>query len=255
VSTASWHRNALLPLLAALVALAWLVLLRWPQAPHGRFAHYDAAIAGGLHTAPAAALIVAAWTLMIVAMMLPTSFPLLAIFHRLTRHRDDHALLVLLVVAGYLAVWALVGIAALAAGGALHAVADRSAWARANPAMIGAGILLGAGAYQFSPLKRACLAVCRTPISFLATHWLGRREPGQAFRLGARHGIFCVGCCWPLMLVMFVVGVGSLGWMLALGVIMAIEKNVPWGRRLSAPVGIALLCWGLAAGLRAALAA
>jgi predicted metal-binding membrane protein len=135
----------------------------------------------------------------------------------------------------------------------LHAAVGRAAWLRAHIWLLGAGILALAGLYQFSRWKRACLDVCRTPQSFLATHWLGRREPAQAFRLGARHGIFCVGCCWSLMLLMFVVGAGSVGWMLALGMVMAIEKNVSWGRRLSAPVGVALLCWGAAISLHALL--
>ncbi|MDJ1421590.1 MAG: DUF2182 domain-containing protein [Candidatus Methanoperedens sp.] len=67
----------------------------------------------------------------------------------------------------------------------------------------------------------------------------------QAFRLGIDHGIFCIGCCWSLMLLMFVVGTGNIGWMLALGTIMAVEKNMPWGKRLSAPLGVILLGWGL----------
>jgi len=73
-----------------------------------------------------------------------------------------------------------------------------------------------------------------------------RHEAGQAFMLGIHHGLFCVGCCWTLMLLMFAVGVGNFGWMLTLGAVMAIEKNMPWGRRLSAPLGVVLLAWGLA---------
>jgi predicted metal-binding membrane protein len=79
------------------------------------------------------------------------------------------------------------------------------------------------------------------------SHWQGRAEARQALLLGFRHGLFCVGCCWAIMLLMFVVGTGSVGWMLALGGIMAVEKNMPWGRRLSTPLGLALLA--AAAGL------
>jgi predicted metal-binding membrane protein len=77
-------------------------------------------------------------------------------------------------------------------------------------------------------------------------HWTGKSERTQALRLGLHHGIFCIGCCWSLMLLMFTVGMGNLGWMLLLGAVMAVEKNLPWGRRLSAPLGIVLLCCGLA---------
>ncbi|MCH7577715.1 MAG: DUF2182 domain-containing protein, partial [Chloroflexi bacterium] len=79
----------------------------------------------------------------------------------------------------------------------------------------------------------------------ITEHWLGNRQQAQAFRLGVHHGIFCVGCCWSLMLLMFAVGVGNLGWMLVLGTVMAVEKNLPWGRRLSAPLGVALLAGAL----------
>jgi predicted metal-binding membrane protein len=76
-------------------------------------------------------------------------------------------------------------------------------------------------------------------------HWRGRQEKAQAFRLGAHHGLFCLGCCWSLMLLMFAVGAGNLGWMLALAAVMGVEKNVAWGKKISAPLGILLLGWGL----------
>jgi predicted metal-binding membrane protein len=112
--------------------------------------------------------------------------------------------------------------------------------------MIGGVVLLLAGAYQFTPLKYLCLDKCRSPFSFIAEHWRGRGEQAQAFLLGVHHARFCVGCCWMLMLLSFAVGVGNLGWMLGLGAIMAVEKNLPWGRRLSAPLGVVLLGWGVA---------
>jgi predicted metal-binding membrane protein len=98
-----------------------------------------------------------------------------------------------------------------------------------------------AGVFQFSPLKYRCLDKCRTPLSFVQQHWRGRNERRNAWLLGLHHGAFCVGCCWALMLLMFAVGTGSVGWMLAMGVVMAVEKNLPWGRWLSAPLGAALL--------------
>jgi predicted metal-binding membrane protein len=138
--------------------------------------------------------------------------------------------------------------------GLLHEAVERSAWLGTNAWVISAGIFVLAGLYQFSSLKYACLDQCRSPLSFITEHWRGRRESAHAFHLGVRHGLFCVGCCWSLMLLMFAVGVGNLGWMLALGAFMAIEKNLPWGRRLSAPLGVLLLCCGLALGLKSVLA-
>ena len=102
-----------------------------------------------------------------------------------------------------------------------------------------------AGLYQFSPLKYRCLDECRSPLGFVLNRWRGVAERREAFGLGIAHGLFCVGCCWSLMLVMFAVGLGSLAWMLVLGVITAIEKNVPWGRRLARPLGVVLLLAGL----------
>jgi predicted metal-binding membrane protein len=111
-----------------------------------------------------------------------------------------------------------------------------------------------AGLYQFTPLKYQCLDKCRSPLSFIMGHWQGSHEQAQAFRLGVHHGIFCIGCCWSLMLLMFVVGMANIGWMLALGIVMAVEKNMPWGRRLSAPLGAVLLGWGLILVLVATIA-
>jgi predicted metal-binding membrane protein len=110
--------------------------------------------------------------------------------------------------------------------------------------------VLAAGLYQFTPLKHQCLEKCRSPLNFVMQHWHGGRGEQEAFRLGIHHGLFCIGCCWSLMLLMFVVGVGNLAWMLALATVMTVEKNVAWGRRLSTPLGAALI--GLAAVLVAA---
>jgi predicted metal-binding membrane protein len=98
-----------------------------------------------------------------------------------------------------------------------------------------------AGLFQFSSLKYRCLDKCRSPLSFVLEHWRGHNHAYYAARLGLRHGAYCVGCCWALMLLMFALGTGSLGWMLLLGGIMAVEKNMPWGRHLSAPLGTALV--------------
>ena len=108
---------------------------------------------------------------------------------------------------------------------------------------VGAAVLAGAGLFQFSALKYRCLEQCRTPFGFVVARWHGRSPSREAFRLGLDHGLFCVGCCWALMLVMFVVGIGNLGWMLVLAAAMAAEKNLPWGRRLRTPLGLGLLAW------------
>ena len=242
-------RRLFTALVVALVVLAWLALWVWDLSPYGRFLNHEqlAEVEIGLdgNALLLAAVFVAGWTLMTFAMMLPTSLPLVQMFRRLTQQRADSPRLMVLLIAGYLSVWVLFGVVAHIGDRGLHEIVAMSAWLEANAWLLGAGTLLLAGAYQFTPLKYHCLDKCRSPLSFIMEHWQGSREQTQAFRLGLHHGIFCVGCCWSLMLLMFVVGIGNVGWMLVLGTVMAVEKNMPWGRRLSAPLGVGLLASAL----------
>jgi predicted metal-binding membrane protein len=186
------------------------------------------------------------WVLMITAMMLPTSVPLIALFGAVVRARPDGGRLIGLLLLGYLSVWTMFGIAVHAGDAVLHLLVDSLPWLSQHVGAIATVTVLLAGVYQFTPLKYHCLERCRSPRAFIISRWRGRRPVSEAFDLGIAHGLFCIGCCWSLMLLMFAVGVGSLGWMLVLGAVMAIEKNLPWGRRFSAPVGGLLLAWGTA---------
>src|SRR5919109_2905098 len=188
------------------------------------------------------ALFVAGWTLMSVAMMLPSSLPLVTGFHTMTRR----APLVSLLIAGYLCVWALFGLAVFLADAVLHELIEVTPGLNVRADLIPAGLLLAAGLFQFSPLKYACLKQCRSPLGFLIRRWRGGPRPLRAFTVGIEHGMFCVGCCWGLMLLMVGVGGIHLGWMLVLGAVMFIEKAVTWGRWITMPVGGILALWGLA---------
>jgi len=247
LSRLSQHK-AFLWSISSLIILAWLTLWLWGRSPYGRYLSHEQLGEIGFDSAGsfflAITLYVVGWTLMTVAMMLPTTLPLLEIFRRLTERRIDRLILLALLIAGYLAVWTGFGIAAHGADWLLHEMVERSSWLESHDWIIGSATLVLAGAFQFSRLKYRCLDRCRAPLSFVMERWRGRRDRHNAFLLGVNHGIFCVGCCWALMLLMFGVGVGNLGWMLALGAVMAIEKNLPWGRKLSAPLGVALLVWG-----------
>ncbi len=238
----------LLVTIAGMVVLAWISLWIWKESPYGRFLSHEEndAVAGvGKSYLVLVLLFVAGWTLMTVAMMLPTSLPLVAFFHTFVRKRPDRVLLVALLVVGYLAVWTAFAFAVHVGDLGIHRVVERSGWLEENAWTIVAGTFLFAGIYQFSSFKYKCLDKCRSPMSFVMGHWRGGNEHVQALRLGAHHGLFCVGCCWSLMLIMFAVGVGNIGWMLLLATVMAIEKNMPWGRHLSAPLGAALVVCGL----------
>ncbi len=239
-------RRLFAALMVALITLAWLALWVWGQSPYGRFlSHHSLEAVRG--DAALMLVFVAGWTLMVVAMMLPTSLPLVTLFRTLVRGRPDRARLTVLLIAGYLVVWTLFGILVYSGDWILHGAVEQSTWLEANIIpFIGAGTLIIAGLYQFTPLKYKCLEKCRSPLSFVTEHWRGSHERSQSFLLGAHHGLFCVGCCWSLMLLMFAIGAGSLGWMLVLGAVMAVEKNMPWGRKISTPLGVLLLGWGLA---------
>lgn len=244
-------RKAFLWSISSLVALSWLILWLWGRSPYGRYLGH-AALGEIVREGSATSILMPAtiyllgWILMTVAMMLPTTVPLLDIFRRLTMRRAERSQLLALLIVGYLGVWAGFGVAAHMADWLLHEMVERSPWLEANAWMIGAATLLLAGGFQFSRLKYRCLDKCRTPLSFVMERWRGRHDYRNAFRLGLDHGIFCVGCCWALMLLMFGVGVGNIGWMLALGTVMAIEKNMPWGKKLSVPLGLTLLACGAA---------
>lgn len=235
--------------ITALIALAWVSLWLWKESPYGRFLSHrenEGVHGTGGHYLTLALVFAAGWTLMTAAMMLPTSLPLVAVFRAIVRQRSDQLRLVILLILGYLSVWTLFAVVIHVFDLWIHQTVDHVAWLGAHAWIISAATILWAGIYQFTPLKYRCLDKCRSPLSFVMGHWRGGNEPAQAFRLGAHHGLFCVGCCWSLMLLMFAVGIGNIAWMLLLGTIMAFEKNMPWGAKLSAPLGIALVAWGVA---------
>ncbi len=236
-----WYRLAL----AGLVFSAWAALAAWGASPFAPLLSHHALAGGGL-TLLRLAVFAAGWLLMTIAMMLPGSLPLVNLFRALVAGRADGTTLIVSLIAGYLMVWIAFGVAAFAGDAVLHVAVERSAAAAAWSGWVGVFVLLAAGVYQVTPLKDLCLDKCRSPYSFLAEHWRGRRPRRDALRLGAYHGLFCVGCCWTLMLLMFAVGGVNLGWMLGLGAVMLIERTSKWGRHLVAPVGAVLILCAVA---------
>jgi predicted metal-binding membrane protein len=241
-------------LFAALTASAWIALWAWDAGPYARYLRHPGWVelpfvgaicrnAPNASLALAALLHSAAWLLMIAAMMLPTAFPLLDTFRRMTSARENRRALMGLLIGGYAMAWALFGLVAHGFDAALHRVADQSPIWLAHGWLVGAASVALAGAYQFSRLKHRCLDKCRSPLMFISEYWRGRSARRESFQLGISHGVFCIGCCWALMLLMFTVGTGSVGWMLALGALMAAEKNFRWGRSIGKPLGVALVSW------------
>ena len=174
-----------------------------------------------------AALIFLMWAIMMVAMMLPSAAPTILLVTALAR--DRIAPVAVPFACGYVLVWTGFSLAATA----LQFGLDR------------AGVLsetMATSAYQWTPLKQACLQHCRSPLAFLLGRW--RKGAWGAVTNGMRHGLFCLGCCWMLMVLLFVGGLMNLLWIAALAMLVLLEKTLPWGGRTSRATGAALVVWG-----------
>jgi predicted metal-binding membrane protein len=225
---------------ASLALVAWAALIAWGASPFAGLLDHRG-IGEGVLPISRVVVFVVGWTLMVIAMMLPGSLPLINLFSRMVGGRPGRAALVARLIVGYLGVWAIFGGAAFRGDAFVHAAVARFPPAADATQWIGVAILLLAGVYQVTPLKDMCLTKCRSPYLFLAEHWRGKNPARDALALGARHGLFCVGCCWTLMLLMFAVGGVNLGWMLALGAIMSAERSFRWGQHLTVPLGLVLI--------------
>jgi predicted metal-binding membrane protein len=185
------------------------------------------------------AIFLTGWQTMTVAMMLPSSMPMAYMLVYASRQQARPKRVQAAFLAGYAVVWSAFAVAAFFGDTLVHRLVDRWPWLDANAYLIGALTFMVAGAFQFSPLKERCLTACRSPFSFFVRYY--RKGVGAAWWLGLRHGAFCLGCCWALMLIMFGVGVGSLAWMAVLAGVMVVEKTIPGGQRLSPIIGVVLV--------------
>ncbi|MDO8185476.1 DUF2182 domain-containing protein [Conexibacter sp. JD483] len=230
-------------LTAALALLALVALLSWGLSPYARFLHheYEPASAGG--QAVAIAFFLTGWLLMCTAMMLPTTTALVHAFDRMTQARPlaERARLRLLLIAGFLAVWVVVGYLFRALDVLIHATVDAVGWLGAHAGIVAAVTLAIAGAYQFAPIKQRCLTACRSPRALLTGGWSGARPVADALRIGVAYGRSCVGCCWALMLVMFGLGMSNPALMLGLAALMTAERFAPTRLRLGEAAGMVLL--------------
>ena len=186
------------------------------------------------------------WGVMMVAMMLPSAAPMLLTFAAVARNRrrsDRPYVPVAVFAAGYVAIWCLFSILAAVGQWLLHRAALLSSSMASSSALLAGVLLLAAGIFQFTPLKRSCLTRCRAPLDFIMTRWReGRRG---AFRMGVEHGAYCAGCCWALMALLFVLGVMNILWIAALTIVVALEKMLPRAKWFSAASGFALIGWGI----------
>ena len=221
------------------IALAWLVVIGAELLGVADAVHHDSLIEGQLPLWAALAIFVLAWQSMTAAMMLPSSIPMIRLFHATSRTQPGRGAVTASFLGAYGLVWAAFGAAAFIADALLHQLTETTPWLGTRPWIVSAAVLAIAGAFQFSSLKERCLRECRHPGAFLLQHY--RRGKGAAFELGLRHGLFCLGCCWALMLVMVAVGAANLTWMALLTAVMVYEKTGRLSAEVGRAVGFALL--------------
>jgi len=185
------------------------------------------------------------WAVMMAAMMIPSAAPMILMFARVNRERRERQrpyVPTAVFLAGYLTVWTAFSAVATLLQGALLKAALLSPMMVTTSPVLGGGLLLAAGIFQWTPLKRACLDHCRSPLSVILSEW---REGTQgAFVMGLRHGAYCAGCCWTLMVLLFVAGVMNLLWVAAIAVFVLTEKAAPQGVWVGRAAGLALIAAG-----------
>ena len=240
--TVSRDRAIVLASLVAIAGLAWAYLLSLSQGMAGM----DDMPGMAMTSAPASFLLtVTMWAVMMVGMMLPGAMPMILLFTMVQRKQGKQRVLMTgTFAAGYVLVWSVFAVAAAA----LQKVLSETALLSPSLTFISirlAGVaFLLAAAYEFSPLKNRCLTQCSSPIGFITSHW----RPGVegAFRMGVSHGVFCVGCCWALMLLLFTAGVMNLLWVAVLAILVLLQKVIHYGRATTAVAGIVMTLVGMA---------
>lgn len=223
------QRVVIVAALAGIVALAWLYLFLAAADMTTSMAGMDRHMAMPPKRAVDLLLLLAMWWVMMVGMMLPSAAPVILTFANVNRNRrarGEPYVPAALFTTGYLLTWGAFSVAATLAQWALESATLLSPMDMTTDSRLLGGLLfLAAGLYQFTPVKLACLRSCRSPLDFVLNHW--RAGPGGALRMGMAHGLYCLGCCWILMLLLFVGGVMNLLWVAGLAAVVLIEKLMP----------------------------
>jgi predicted metal-binding membrane protein len=231
--------------LLSVTAIAWVWLLRMHS---GMPASDDMGMAmPGMHSWSGLDLLLLflMWAVMMAAMMLPSAAPMILLvagIERRRRERASPAAPTAIFAAGYLVVWTLFSAVAALTQWGLHQAALLSPAMASTSPILGGLLLVTAGVYQWLPLKSTCLSHCRSPIGFLGTEW--REGNTGALVMGMRHGLYCLGCCWALMTLLFVAGVMYLPWVAAIAGLVLVEKVVPAGAWIGKVAGLGLVGWG-----------
>ena len=244
------NRTPALLLLVFLPALSWLWIVVMARDMYGPMTGASVWMMTTAWDVPHLLLLSAMWTVMMIAMMVPSAAPLLLLYGAAARRTASQpaALRIYALAAGYLVVWTAFSIAATVLQRLLSSLLLLSPMMEASSGRVSGTLLLLAGAYQLTPAKHACLRACQSPLGFLMSRW--RDGVSGAFRMGLAHGVYCVGCCWGLMLLLFAGGVMNLTVIAALTALVAWEKLLPIGRRGIIVSGVLLATAGLWMWLR-----
>ena len=233
--------------LVAITALAWTYLLYLASRMGGGDMSPDMALPQMDAWGPVELLLTfVMWSVMMVAMMIPSAAPMIMLFmkiNRTRREREGSTVPTATFVSGYLLVWTAFSALATLTQWGLHDAGLLSPMMRSSSSLVSGILLIAAGAYQWTPWKRACLHHCRSPLHFIMSEW--HSGALGALRMGSRHGVYCVGCCWALMAVLFVAGVMNLLWVAAIAALVLAEKMVPNAEFIGRTAGIVLMIIGL----------
>ena len=244
-SALRWDRFLVICGLLIVIALSWAYLVAGAGMSMHEMDGMLMPMRMGPWTPTYAALVVAMWAVMMAAMMLPSAAPMILLYGTMARGRLARGELTTassVFASGYVTVWAIFSLVAATLQFVLEKAALLSPMMETTSIVFAATILIAAGLYQWTPLKQACLRRCRSPLEFMMTQWReGRRG---AFVMGLRHGGYCLGCCWLLMLLLFVGGVMNLAWIAGLALFVLVEKLAPAGHWIGRAAGIGLIMWG-----------
>ena len=239
--------------LLGMAGLAWLYLLHLASEMGGMAGGgADMAMALRPWQAADAVLMFLMWSVMMVAMMMPSAAPMILLFAAIARKSKAQGRPIAsaaVFASGYLVMWVVFSALATGLQWSLEQMALLSPMMAVRAPLLGGLLLIAAGLYQLTPLKHVCLEKCRSPVRFLTSHW--RDAAGGAFVMGLDHGLFCLGCCWVLMALLFVGGVMNLLWIAAIAGFVLIEKLLPFGRRAGQAGGVLLLLAGMVVALQA----
>jgi predicted metal-binding membrane protein len=233
------QREIILGVLVVLAAGCWAILIWQAQGMSMQGV--------GLTMGMGAALFIGIWVVMMVAMMFPAAAPMILGFARIQdgKRRQGRPFVPTWVFTGaYLLIWALVGVVAYLVAVGADRLGGQSGWLMDNGPRLGGALLIAAGVYQFTPLKRVCLTKCRSPLAFIMFSW--RDGYAGALRMGVTHGLYCCGCCWLLFAILFPLGMMNIAVLALVALLIFGEKVLPYGDRLAWVAAVVLISYGLA---------